>query len=56
MQGAGDHRESYDAFSAEKVNELTKGKSLASNLELVYNNARVAAQIACSMASMQNAG
>lgn len=43
-------------FLLKKVNELTKGKSLASNLELVYNNARVAAQIACSMAYMQNAG
>lgn len=30
-----------------KVKELTKGQSLRANIELVYNNAKLAAQIAC---------
>ncbi len=39
-------------FLLSKVKELTKGESLKSNLELVYNNARLAAQIASSYATI----
>ena len=34
-------------FLLAKVKELTKGQSLSANIELVYNNAKLAAQIAC---------
>ena len=37
-------------FLLQRVLELTKGKSLASNIALVKNNARVAADIACALA------
>jgi len=37
-------------FLLGKVKELTEGKSLAANIALVKNNARVGAQIACSLA------
>lgn len=37
-------------FLLGKVKELTKGLSLDSNIELVYNNAKLAAQIAVEMA------
>ncbi len=40
-------------FLLKRINELTEGKSLASNLELVYNNARVASQIACSICELR---
>ncbi|TQR15278.1 pseudouridine-5'-phosphate glycosidase [Psychrobacillus soli] len=36
-------------FLLGKVKELTEGKSLESNIELVYNNARVGAQIAVEL-------
>lgn len=36
-------------FLLRRVNELTEGKSLASNLQLVYNNAKLAAQIAVAL-------
>lgn len=36
-------------FLLAKVKALTEGKSLASNIELVYNNARLAAQIAVAL-------
>jgi pseudouridine-5'-phosphate glycosidase len=35
-------------FLLAKIAEITKGKSLASNIELVYNNCKLAAQIAAS--------
>ena len=37
-------------FLLDRIFELTKGKSLASNIELVLNNARLAAQIAAEIA------
>jgi pseudouridylate synthase len=37
-------------FLLGKVKELTEGKSLTANIALVKNNARVGAQIACSLA------
>ena len=41
-----------DTFFAEKVAELTGGNSLASNIRLVYNNAKVAAQTAVHYCNM----
>ena len=35
-------------FLLSKIKEITKGDSLESNIELVYNNARLAAKIACA--------
>ena len=32
-----------------KVKEITKGKSLDSNIQLVYNNATLAAKVACEL-------
>ena len=37
-------------FLLERVNALTRGDSLASNVQLVLNNARLAAQIAVAYA------
>ncbi len=39
-------------FLLAKVSELTGGNSLASNIKLVYNNAKVAAQTAVAMSKM----
>jgi pseudouridylate synthase len=53
------HKEAYDQhitgkaatpFLLARVNELTGGNSLAANIELVLNNARLAAAIACAFA------
>ena len=41
-------------FLLGKVKELTKGLSLASNIELVYNNAKIAAEIAKDLAKLNN--
>lgn len=39
-------------FLLDKIQKLTAGKSLAANIQLVYNNAKVAAQIACEMSKL----
>ena len=36
-------------FLLDKIQKLTAGKSLAANIQLVYNNAKVATQIACEL-------
>ena len=36
-------------FLLDKIQKLTEGKSLAANIQLVYNNAKVEAQIACEL-------
>lgn len=36
-------------FILQKVNELTKGKSLQANIALIHNNAKVGSQIACAL-------
>ncbi|MEG1311368.1 MAG: pseudouridine-5'-phosphate glycosidase [Romboutsia sp.] len=41
-------------FLLDKVKTITAGKSLDSNIELVYNNAKVAAQIAKDLAELNN--
>ena len=38
-------REAITSFSIERVNFLTNGKSLKSNISLISNNARIAAKI-----------
>ncbi|MEG1870920.1 MAG: pseudouridine-5'-phosphate glycosidase [Peptostreptococcaceae bacterium] len=40
-------------FLLDKVKTITAGKSLDANIELVYNNAKVAAQIATDLASLK---
>ncbi len=39
-------------FLLDKIKQLTKGESLASNIQLVYNNAKVASQIASEYAKV----
>ncbi|MPM70153.1 Pseudouridine-5'-phosphate glycosidase [bioreactor metagenome] len=39
-------------FLLDKVKTITAGKSLESNIELVYNNAKIAAQIAKDLADI----
>ncbi|XP_072291753.1 uncharacterized protein [Eucyclogobius newberryi] len=41
-------------FILQKVNELTKGKSLQANIALIHNNAKVGSQIACALSKRQN--
>lgn len=41
-------------FLLDRVKSLTHGRSLAANLALVRNNARVGAQIACALASLRS--
>lgn len=41
-------------FLLDKVKTITDGKSLESNIELVYNNAKVAAQIAKDLSNINN--
>ncbi|KAM3609143.1 uncharacterized protein V6R79_010192 [Siganus canaliculatus] len=36
-------------FILQKVNDLTKGKSLQANIALIHNNAKVGSQIACAL-------
>jgi len=41
-------------FLLSRIEQLTKGKSLDANIRLVYNNAKLAAQIAQSYESLNN--
>jgi pseudouridine-5'-phosphate glycosidase len=43
------HGKELTPFLLQRISELTKGKSMASNLSLLLNNARLAAQIALAM-------
>ena len=47
MDAAGIHGKQCTPFLLAKVKELTGGDSLDSNIQLVFNNAKVAAQTAC---------
>lgn len=40
-------------FLLEKVKDITGGDSLESNIQLVYNNAKVAAQVACAYMDLE---
>ena len=52
----GIHGKATTPFLLAKVKELTGGDSLESNIQLVFNNARVASQIACSLSKLENNG
>ncbi|XP_044049278.1 pseudouridine-5'-phosphate glycosidase isoform X4 [Siniperca chuatsi] len=41
-------------FILQKVNELTKGKSLEANIALIHNNAKVGSQIACALSKQMH--
>ncbi len=41
-------------FLLDKINKITHGKSLAANIELVYNNAELAADISMEMSRLYN--
>jgi pseudouridine-5'-phosphate glycosidase len=43
------HGQKLTPFLLDRINDLTKGKSLKANLALLLNNARLAAQIAVEM-------
>jgi pseudouridine-5'-phosphate glycosidase len=49
----GIHGQALTPFLLNRVNELTHGKSLQANLALLLNNARLAAQIAKSLAAVR---
>ena len=48
----GIHGKATTPFLLARVAEITGGNSLASNIQLVYNNARLAAQTACAYCAM----
>ena len=52
----GVHGKETTPFLLAKVKELTGGDSLESNIQLVFNNARVASQITCSLSNLENNG
>lgn len=51
-EASGVHGKNITPFLLAKIKELTKGVSFASNVELAYNNARVAAKIAKALCSL----
>ena len=48
----GIHGKEATPFLLAKVKELTEGNSLDSNIRLVFNNAKLAAQIAAEMTKL----
>ena len=46
------HGKETTPFLLAKIKDLTGGDSLASNIQLVYNNARLAAETACELAKL----
>ena len=52
----GIHGKETTPFLLAKVKDLTGGDSLDSNIQLVYNNARVASAIACSLSKLEKQG
>ena len=50
----GIHGKATTPYLLAKVKDLTGGDSLASNIQLVYNNARLAARTACAFCAQQN--
>jgi len=47
------HGKELTPFLLQRINELTKGKSMQANLSLLVNNARLAAQIAKALRAME---
>ncbi len=52
-QERGIHGKAVTPFLLAKVKDLTGGDSLASNIQLVYNNARLAAKTAAALAALE---
>lgn len=48
-EALGVHGKEVTPFLLKAVTDITGGSSLASNIQLVYNNVKVAAQIACAL-------
>lgn len=53
-QAQGVHGKDVTPFLLQRINELTKGRSMRANLALLLNNARLAAQIAKSLRQSQH--
>ncbi len=51
-KAAGIHGKATTPFLLAKVKDLTGGNSLASNIQLVYNNARLAAKTAAAYCAL----
>ena len=49
----GIHGKETTPFLLAKVKDLTGGNSLDANIQLVYNNARLAAQTACQLSRLE---
>ena len=54
MDEAGIHGKQCTPFLLAKIKDITGGDSLASNIRLVLNNARLAAQTACALCAINN--
>ena len=54
MDEAGIHGKQCTPFLLAKIKDITGGDSLASNIRLVLNNARLAAQTACALCALNN--
>ena len=48
----GIHGKETTPFLLAKIKDITGGDSLASNIQLVYNNARLAAKTACELVAL----
>jgi pseudouridine-5'-phosphate glycosidase len=51
-RGQGIKGKALTPFLLDSIRRLTEGKSLAANIELVYNNARLASAIACALSGL----
>ena len=51
----GIHGKETTPFLLARVKDLTGGNSLESNIQLVYNNARLAAKTACALQTLEQA-
>lgn len=49
----GIHGKQTTPYLLDKIQKLTAGKSLEANIQLVYNNARLASKIASSLATLK---
>jgi len=49
----GIHGKATTPFLLAKIKDLTGGSSLDSNIQLVYNNARLAAKTACELSNLE---
>ncbi|NCE64821.1 pseudouridine-5'-phosphate glycosidase [Pseudoflavonifractor sp. 524-17] len=52
-KNTGIHGKETTPFLLAKIKEITKGTSLDANIQLVFNNAKVAAQTACALSALQ---